>query len=107
MELETVVRDKALLRLADIFQVSVTSLHDDLILGADLKASFVSDFRRNELDLVHDDVYDVADRSLTKELMSGRLVIRTVGDYCSHMIRCSRVRMADVARLLKIKEDHF
>lgn len=102
MELEATIRDRALARLAEVFQMPVSSLRDELQFGVDLKASFVSDFRRNELDLIHDDIHDVADRSIAKELRSDRLIIRTVGDYCAHMVRCNSAKPKDVAKVLKL-----
>ena len=72
--------------------------------GVDLKPSFVSDFRRNELDQVNDDIHDVADRTITEELESGLLVIQTVGDYCNHMIRCSKTKPKDIKMLFEFDE---
>ncbi len=102
MNLEKTIRDRALVRLAEVFQVPVSSLGDEFRFGVDLKASFVSDFRRNELDLIHDDIHDVADKSIAKELRSERLIIRTVGDYCAYMVRCSGTKPKDVAKVLKL-----
>ena len=101
---EEVIRHKALARLSGIFRVPVTELSPGCRFGEDLKASFVSDFRRNELDQVNDDIHDVADRVVTKEFVSGRLTIRTVGDYCDHMIRCYGIKPKDVKRLLGIDQ---
>ncbi|MCD0258408.1 hypothetical protein JWH06_09490 [Xanthomonas melonis] len=99
--LEQMIRASAIARLAKIFHLPVTKLSPDLRFGTDLAASFVSDFRSNELDQVNDDIRDVADRAITKELGTGQFTIRTVGDYCDHMIRCSKVRPKDVKRSLK------
>ncbi|MFZ5844763.1 MAG: hypothetical protein ACOY3E_17905 [Pseudomonadota bacterium] len=103
-EPETEIRDRALLRLAGIFRVPVSALKPELRFGIDLKASFVSDFRRNELDRVSDDIHDVADRAVTKEFESGRLVISTVSDYCDHMVRCSKVKPENVKILFEADE---
>jgi len=100
-EIEEKIRAKALLRLAGIFHVPVAALSPERRFD-DLKASFVSDFRRNEFDQVSDDIHDVADRVVAKELGSGALTINTVGDYCDHMVRCSRAKQKDVKRLLGI-----
>lgn len=105
MDLESTIRDRALLRLAQIFHAPVATLKPELQFGIDLKASFVSDFRRNELDRVNDDIHDVADREIAKELASARLVIQTVQDYCAHMVRCSTVKPKDVTKLLKLDDD--
>jgi hypothetical protein len=102
---EKLIREKALLRLSEIFGIPVAKLSLDRRFGDDLKASFVSDFRRNEFDKVNDDIHDVADREITKEMASGRLTIYTVGDYCDHMVRCSRTKRKDVLRLLEIDEN--
>ena len=72
--------------------------------GDDLSVSFVSDFRRNELDRVTDDILDVADRTIAKEIASGHLTMQTVGEYCDLMARCSRTRRNDVLKLLEIDE---
>lgn len=68
--------------------------------GEDLFASFVSDFRYNELDQVLHDLRDVADREICKELDAGTVLIQTVGDYCEHMVRCYKTKPKDVAMLL-------
>lgn len=100
---EKLIREKALLRLSGIFGIPVTDLSPDRRFGDDLKASFVSDFRRNEFDKVNDDIHDVADREITREMASGRLTIHTVGDYCDHMVRCSKSRLKEVRRVLGIE----
>ena len=46
------------------------------------------------------DIRDVADKHVVKELGSGTLVIRTVGDYCDHMVRCYRTKPKDVIYIL-------
>lgn len=98
------IRDRAILRLAEIFHMPTSDMQSELRFGIDLRASFVSDFRRNELDIVSDDIHDVADRSIAKEFESGQLVIKTVGDYCDHMVRCSKVNPKDVNHLLGVYE---
>lgn len=94
-----------MLRLSQIFRLPVVDIAPGMRFGDDLKASFVSDFRRNELDRVNDDIRDVADRSITKELGSGELTVRSVGDYCDHMVRCSKSRPKDVQRVLDGGDD--
>lgn len=101
-EVKRAIRMHALRRLSEIFHVPLAALNPELRFGIDLRSSFVSDFRRNELDIVNDDIHDVADNEITKLLASELLVIRTVDEYCDHMIRCSISRQADVASLLKI-----
>ena len=101
-EIERVIREKAILRLSGIFKVPISVLTPGCRFGDDLKASFVSDFRRNEFDQVNDDIHDVADKTITKELGAGKLTIKTVEDYCDHMVRCSKTKRKDVERLLGI-----
>jgi hypothetical protein len=71
--------------------------------GKDLKPSFVSDFKDNELDRLDYDIKDVADRAVRKQLESGNLVIRTVADYCDHMVRCFRANPQEVSRVLSLE----
>jgi hypothetical protein len=100
---EKLIREKALLRLSGIFAMPVADLHPGRRFGGDdLKVSFVSDFRRNELDRVTDDILDVADRTITKEINSGQLKMQTVGEYCDLMVRCSRTKPEAVKKLLGI-----
>ena len=100
---EKLIRERALLRLSGIFGIPVSDLHPSRRFGGeDLKVSFVSDFRRNELDRVTDDILDVADRTITKEINSGQLKMQTVGEYCDLMVRCSKTKQKDVKRLLGI-----
>ena len=104
VEMEEMIREKALLRLSEVLHIPVATLSPERRFGDDLKASFVTDFRRNEFDQVNDDIHDVADPTITKELSSGHLVIQTVGDYCDHMVRCSRTKPKHVKKLLGIQE---
>jgi hypothetical protein len=102
---EKLIREKALLRLSGIFGIPVADLNPDRRFGGDdLRVSFVSDFRRNELDRVTDDILDVADRAITKEISSGHLKMKTVGEYCDLMVRCSRTKRKNVLKLLEIDE---
>jgi hypothetical protein len=66
----------------------MSALKDEMRFGDDLKASFVSDWRHNEFDQVLHDIRDVADAETLRVLDAGTLVIRTVGDFCDHMVRC-------------------
>ena len=65
-------------------------------------AKSVSDFKCNEFDIIDHDIHDVADRKVSKEMSDGFLVIRTVEDYCNHMIRCYETKPHDVKRVLGI-----
>lgn len=94
------IRDAAKRRVADIFRLDPAALSDSAEFGTTLRASFVSDFRRNEFDILLDDVRDVADEVVLREIESEALVIRTVADYCDHMVRCFVSRPAEVRRVL-------
>jgi hypothetical protein len=97
------IRKFALLRIAKIFNVSVDSLRQENKFGEDLKASSSPGlFKRNEYDQIEDDIYDVANRQVYKEVSSGNLTIQTVGDYCDHMIRCYEIKPADVKHVLEM-----
>lgn len=96
------VRRAALQRIGQIFGVDAASIDLEFQFGTDLLSSFVSDFKRNEFDQVLDDIHDVADDDLERELSSGELVIRTVDDYCRYMIRCYGVRPSDVKHVLRM-----
>ena len=98
------IRERALLRVAGVFRIPVETLRPEHVFGVDLKPSFVSDFRRNELDQIDDDIHDVADQAVAKQFESGQLVIRTVGDYCNHLIRCSQTKLKDVERIFALDE---
>ena len=100
---DELIRKFALLRIAKIFNVSVDSLRQENKFGEDLKASSSSGlFKKNEYDQIENDIYDVANRQVYKVLSSGNLTIRTVGDYCDHMIRCYETKPADVKHVLEI-----
>jgi hypothetical protein len=103
---EKLIREKALLRLSGIFGIPVAELSPGRRFGGDdLKVSFVSDFRRNELDRVTDDILDVADRLIAKEISSGKLTMQTVAEYCDLLVRCSKTRRKNVLKLLRIDEN--
>jgi len=89
-------------RLSKIFSVPKEGISLSDKFGVDLKPSFVSDFRDNELDVINNDIHDVADKRSASDLSAGRLVIETVNDYCEFMVRCSRSNAKEVMHLLKI-----
>ncbi|MGE0383047.1 MAG: hypothetical protein AB7O90_19615 [Hyphomicrobium sp.] len=96
------IRRHALLRISRLFNVEAGSLPTDASFGKELRPSFVSDFKVNEFDRLDNDIKDVADREILKELRSGVLTIRTVRDYCEHMVRCYRTRPDEVIHVLQI-----
>ena len=101
-EIETTIRRQALQRLASVFNVEVDALPLAARFGEDLKARPVSDFKANEFDIIDGDIKDVADKALLRAMSRGELEIRTVADYCDHMVRCYAVKPKDVARLLSL-----
>lgn len=101
-DIEKRIWDASMRRVAEVFGVSLGALRPELEFGEDLKSSFVSDFRRNEFDLINDDIHDVADRKVAKDMASGVLVIRTVEDYCRYMIRCYETRQDAVKQVLRL-----
>lgn len=103
--LEQIIRESAFVRIAEIFSIPVEQLRDDTVFGEDLKCSFVSKLQDNEYDHILDDIRDVADRKITKELNKGLLTIRTVGDYCGHMVRCYEIKPERVSRILRLPQE--
>ena len=101
---EAMVRQHALQRLAEVFRVPQSSLSDETWFGQDLKAAPASPLKMNEFDVFDDDIKDVADKPMLKDMAKGLLVIRTVGDYCEHMVRCSVIKPQKVARVLSLPE---
>lgn len=100
---EALICQHALLRLAVVFGVPVESLSFDMRFGDELKARPVSYFKDNEFDVIDNDIKDVADKYILKEMERGALEIRTVADYCDHMVRCDAIKPVDVARLLNLQ----
>jgi hypothetical protein len=101
-QVEEAIRNHARIRVARVFGVAPEALPLSAEFGKDLKASFVSEFKHNEFDKIDQDIRDVADRAIRKQLESGELVIRTVADYCDHMVRCYGRNPEEVNRLLGI-----
>lgn len=94
------IRGLALQRVARIFNMSLSSISAEHEFGEELKSTFVSDFKLNEYNVIGSDVRDVADKKILKELDNGALVIRTVGGYCDHMVKCAVTRPKEVAAVL-------
>lgn len=97
---ESLVRKYALRRLATVFNVAENVLSPQAQFGRDLKASGRSDFKRNEFDLIDEDIKDVADKDTRRRLASGSLEVTTVKDYCDHMVRSSIANAKIVAQVL-------
>ena len=81
------IRDWCLTRLSKIFKVEKSKLFDNTNF-IDLGCSDVSLFQRNEYDIVTDDIYDAATKSVLKRIYKGKIVIHTVGDYVNYMTMC-------------------
>jgi hypothetical protein len=82
------IRLKSLARLAKIFNLSKIELTEDMVFATDLKPSNVSSWKRNEYDIILDDIRDASNRELLKKIDRGELEIITVADYINHMINC-------------------
>lgn len=99
---QDVIREFSLRRLAKIFNISKNDLFEDQRFGFDLISSKANDFRLNEFDIIDNDIKDVANKYIKKEMENGLLIVSTVGDYCDHMIRCSHTNFDDVSYVLEI-----
>lgn len=96
------IRSGALVRIAEVFNKTIDELTFHAKFGKELKSSFVSNFRSNEFDKIDQDIRDVADKKILKELSQGLLIISTVGEYCDHMVRCYASKPGEVTYLLKL-----
>ena len=101
-QIESLIREYALHRLASVFHVDPATLFPSARFGEQLKAGPKSFFGDNEFELIDHDIKDVADKSLLKAMARGELEIRTVSDYCDHMVRCYSIKPTEVARLLSL-----
>ncbi|WP_447792631.1 hypothetical protein [Pseudomonas farris] len=102
-ETDEIVREFALKRIANIYNIPLDSLNKEAVFGGDLKATRPpSLFNPNEHDKAEGDILDVCDRETYKAISSGSLTIRTVGDYCDHMIKCYTKKPKDVIQTLKM-----
>lgn len=99
------IRGRARARVAKAFGLSANELPLKAEFGKDLDASFVSNFRFNEFDRLDFDIRDVADRATLRRLEDGSLMIRTVADYCEHMVACYATNPREVLRLLDLQDD--
>jgi hypothetical protein len=102
MDIEDRIRKKSIARVAEIFRITPEEVRLGSTFGIDLKASFVSDFKDNELDVIHNDIHDVADKSTLAMLASEHLVVRCVADYCEHMVVCFNLKPKEVAYILSL-----
>lgn len=102
--LEEVIRKYAFIRLTKIFHIPENSLSLSDRFGEELKSTYISDFKSNEFDFVLDDIKDVATKDILKMIKDGTYEIRTVEDYCNHMIICASKKTEEVIRILDISE---
>lgn len=86
--IEPQIREKSLLRLAGVFNVDVSELHDDLDMTTAFKANTVKFWKRNQFDMILDDVRDAAGKETIKLLNAGKTEIKTVKDYIEFMVLC-------------------
>ncbi|GAB7126117.1 hypothetical protein JCM19000A_06240 [Silvimonas sp. JCM 19000] len=93
----------AMARIAGLFAVEVGVLDRTDRFGENLVATSSSDFKRNEFDILSDDIRDVSDKADLKRLGSGDLLIFTVADYCSHMVRCYARNPEEVCHTLGLR----
>ena len=100
MNSEQQIWQKSIVRLAKIFSINEDRINLSDRFGMELKPSFISDFKDNELDVINNDIHDVADKKLASDLETGRLVVTTVKDYCEFMVLCSRSNLKEVMCLL-------
>lgn len=100
---EDVIRARALGRVAAVFSIDTATLDPAWEFGKALNCSFVSDFRFNEFDRLDQDIKDVADRETRRRMARGELVIRTVEDYCDHMVACFTRNPDEVRRVLGLE----
>jgi hypothetical protein len=95
------VRSAARKRVSRIFNVSLDSFSLESEFGKDFKttpSSWLKSF--NELDIITEDIEDVASASFMKEWRAGHIKITTVADYCECMVRCYHDSPTDVVYIL-------
>lgn len=94
------IEQHAIRRISLIFSISQDAVDRNWRFGHELRSSFSSDFSRNEIDRINDDIHDVADKKTLRSLTDGSLTIATVGDYCDLMLRLSKERLQMVLHVL-------
>ena len=98
--------DASVKRIAQIFKIPADSIQLDYEIGEELKASFQSDWAYNEHDKILHDIQDVADRNIMKEIYASNMTIKTVRDYCNHMLRCYQTAPKEVIYTLKLNKQN-
>lgn len=82
------IRNKSLERIAEIFDVDADSLNDDLDLTVTFEPNAVKFWKRNQFDMVLDDIRDAAGKNSIELLNNGEFEVKTVGDYIRFMMIC-------------------
>lgn len=75
------INNRCLDRIADIFDISVSEIKMEYRFDYELKPSFVSDFKHNQLDHLQYDIDEI--RSVVDDEDIIPDVVRNVGDFCS------------------------
>lgn len=95
-----VLRQNILLYLSKVLNTPVELLKDEMILGVDIKPSFVSDFKYNELDALIEDLRDIGSGAIAKEWKRGDVKIESVGDCVKYISRCYDAKPKLVSNLI-------
>lgn len=90
----------SLQRISKVFGVPVETLSLEARFGVELVTGPSSFWHENAFDVIDADIRDVADFSLRRKMAKGVYEISTVGDYCSHMVRCYKTRPRVVRKIL-------
>jgi len=94
------LRNKILSHIASVLKVPSESLNDEMRFGIDIKPSFVSDFKYNELDILIEDMRDACSGKILTEWNRGEINTETVGEYIEHIIRCYNENPKLVTKLI-------
>lgn len=101
MELkELEIKQRALKRIALIFSLPPENIQMNWRFGYELKSTFRSYFRRNEIERIDDDIHDVADKETLRAFADGSVTISTVNEYCALMVHRSEEDTRKVMEVL-------
>ena len=99
---DTEIADASRARIARVFSVPIQDVRPEHVFGADLQGRAKSDFSYGPLDHILHDIRDVADGETLKAMNAGAFEIRTVEDYCCHMVRSYKTNRKEVVATLKL-----
>jgi hypothetical protein len=99
---EKVIRERAFARISALFGIPVQELRESFRFGEELHPSVASAFRDNEVEDVVDDIVNVSTPLMIREFGKGVWDIKTLGDYCDHMVRCYELSPRAVSKVLKM-----